>query len=117
MILTKDQLSQAFPIKTERVKLFETENEVLVRSIPATALGRFRDTKNPDAYIFVNVVVDEAGNRYWRDEDADQVEAQVAAEVIQLVVSKAFALSQVTPERRAEIKKNWTNPSGDGSGE
>jgi hypothetical protein len=116
MILTPDQLRETHALRTEKVKLFGTEGELLVRALPVHVMALADKQPNPDAYVFVNAVIDNAGKRYWQDSDALDVAFQVSQDVIQLVVAKAYSLSIVSEERKEEIKKNWPTLPAEASG-
>jgi hypothetical protein len=116
MLLTPSQVLQQHAIRTERIRIFDTEDEVIVRALPTHVIERAPRERSPDAYIFVNAVVDESGARYWTDEQAAEVADKVAPDVVQLVSSKAYALSTVNEARANEIKKNLKALAGEGTG-
>lgn len=107
MLITAQQLFEQHGHRTERVKLFDSDHELIVRGVPAHVLEKAPKESASDAFIFVNGVVDEKGARYWTDEQAATVAAQVAPDVLQLVVARIYALSMISAERQEEIKKNW----------
>ena len=116
MILTPDQLRETYALRTESVKLFDGEGELLVRALPTHVMLKAEKEPNPDAYVFVNAVVGKDGKRYWQDADALDVSFQVSQDVIQLVVAKAYTLSLISDDRREAIKKNWPTLNGATSG-
>jgi hypothetical protein len=116
MILTANQLLSDHRHKTARVAIAEGQ-EVIVRSLPSHVIEKAQQQKSADAWVFVNAVVDEQGKRLFKDEQAEEVAECVAADIMQLVTSKAFALSAVSSERKEEIKKNWEILRGSNSGE
>jgi hypothetical protein len=105
MILTAQQILQTHRLRTEIINV-GGEREINVRALPSHVIAASEKAKNPDAFVFVNAVVDETGKRLFKDEDVDEVAAEVESDLLQLVSSKAFSLSVVSAERREQIKKN-----------
>ena len=116
MILSKDQFFEAFAVKTENVRIAD-DKELRVRQIPSHVAAKFRQHENQEAFIFVNVVVDGEGKRYWSDDDIPTVVEKVDPSVVALVISRAWVLTDIEPERAEEIKKNWRTLRGETSGE
>jgi hypothetical protein len=115
MILTAEQILKTQKQRVEPVPL-GGGHEVLVRSLPSHVVDDSQKAKNSDAYVFVHAVVGEDGNRLFKDDQVDEVAETIASDVLNLVASKAFALSVVPEARRAEIKKNWAILHGEPSG-
>lgn len=119
MLLTKHQILEQ-RLKTEKLDLGD-DKEIIVRALPVHIVERAEKIQatdyGPDAFVFVNAVVDEQGKRIYADEDAAQVAEMVDGGLLQLVVSKSYALARLDPETRKRIKKNWTTQPGSNSGE
>lgn len=121
MLLTRDQiLEQRLP--QERVPVPWIEGgEVVVRAVPAHVMVRADNRDDPerpyDALVFVNVVVDEKGNRLYKDSEAKLVADTVDTALIRFVVAKAFHLAEIPEDRKEAIKKNWPTPDDEPSGE
>ena len=115
MILTAAQILETQKHRTEVVTLAEGQ-EIIVRSLPAHVVDASQKAKNPDAHVFANAVVDAKGDRLFKDEQIDEVAERVSSDVLQLVASKAYALSIVPKQRQEEIKKNWAILHGGPSG-
>ena len=105
-----------FRSRTETVVLGEGQ-EVIVRALPAHVVDGAQKAKNSDAYVFVNAVVDASGARLFKDDQIDSVAESISSDVLQLVSSKAYALSIVPKDRQEEIKKNWQTLRAEPSGE
>jgi hypothetical protein len=109
MLLTKEQiLAQRLP--TERVKVpWLDDAEMIIRAMPSHVMQKCTQLNGEygeDAYVFVNTVVDENGKRLYSDADAVDLANTVDPSLIRFVWAKAWAVSQISPERQAEIKKN-----------
>lgn len=88
-----------------------------MRSLPAHVVEKAQKADKSDAYVFVNAVVDASGKRIFADDQVDAVADSVASDALQVVVSKAYALSVVSTARQEEIKKNWEILRGSRTGE
>lgn len=117
MLLTAAQLASEFGAKTERMKLFGTEHEIIVRAAPTHIVVASKDHKMADAFIAAHSVVNENGERYWKDEQIEEIANTIAPEVMQLIAIKAMELAKPTPERVEVIKKNLENLLGKPIGE
>jgi hypothetical protein len=119
MLMTKEQILQRrLRFETIHVPWIEG-GEINVRALPGhvSQIAATMDAKDsPNAYVFVNAVVDGSGNRLYTDEDAKQVGDTVENDLIQLVVAAAFRLSTVPKDRQEHIKKNWATLDGEASG-
>jgi hypothetical protein len=110
VLLTKEQILQR-RLKVERVDIGQG-GEVMVKACPLHVMERSNsgiksEAFGNEAYVFVHVVVDEAGKRLYADEDVAMVASTVDTEVLQLVVSTSYRLAKVSPEAEERIKKNW----------
>jgi hypothetical protein len=109
MLMTREQiLAQRLPVERIRIPWIE-DAEIIVRAMPSHVMQKCTQLNGEygeDAYIFVNTVVDENGNRLYADSDAATLANTVDPSLIKFVWAKAWGLSQIPPERQAEIKKN-----------
>ena len=119
MILTREQILQQ-RLPTEMIEIPWIEGgEVLIRALPNAVIERSQriDDGTSDQYVFVNAVINEKGERLWKDDDAPLVGDTVDRALIELVVAAAFRISVISEERREAIKKNWPTPVIETSGE
>lgn len=119
MILTRDQiLQQRLPTETVEIPWIEG-GQVRVRALPNHVVERAQQLRDGthDEYVFVSAVVNEKGERLWKDDEAESVGETVERSLIELVVAAAYRLSVIPEERRAAIKKNWPTPDTGTSGE
>lgn len=105
MILNAAQLREQFAPKTERVQIFDTGHEVIVRALPAHIMDQASGHPKSDAFVFANAVVDEQGKRYYTDEQVNEIADTISHEVVHFVALKAYQLGSVSPERQEVIKK------------
>ena len=119
MILTRDAILSVPDLKTERIRVPEWGGEVIVRSLTGgertayeAAVSRMDDKGNVRvnrgivrARLVVLSVVDETGQRVFRDDDAAALNAKNAA-AIERIFDVARRLSGMTPQDVEELEKN-----------
>lgn len=107
MLLTKEQiLAQRLP--SERVDIpWIQDAQIIVRALPQPLTEIASNHEHWKGFVFVNAVVDEAGARLYSDDDAKKVVDTLDQSLIDLVVSKAYALAVIPDDRKEAIKKNW----------
>lgn len=115
MLLTREQiLSQKLPTKTIKVPWIEG-GEIMLRAIPAWVQNRSMQDKeitDPDALVFVHAVIDQDGNRIYKDEDADLIANEVDTALIRLVAFESIRMSEISEEKKEAIKKNYPAMAG-----
>jgi len=111
MILNKDAiLAQRRPIEKVAVPWLGEDAYICVRALPSHVFERARERKElGDAFIFVNVVVNESGERLYEDNEATDVAEKVSEDLVRLVIAASFRLAEVPADRQEAIKKNWGN--------
>lgn len=121
MLLTREQiLEQSLPRERCPVPWIEG-GEIVVRAVPGHLMVQADQKPDPerpyDSFVFVNCVVDDKGNRLYKDSEAKMIADTVDTALIQFVVAKAFHLAEIPEERKDAIKKNWPNQDDETSGE
>ena len=115
MILNKDSiLAQRRPIEKVAVPWLGEDAFIYVRALPTHVFEKSKDKKElADAFVFVNVVVNESGERLYEDKDDVAIADKVSEDLVRLAIAASFRLAQVPEDRQEAIKKNWgTLPIG-----
>lgn len=124
MILSREKLlAQTLRIERLTIPWIEGDGgpqEVIVRALPFHVLERLQKldsaTENVQAIVFVQSVVDESGNRLFKDEDATLVGEKVDSSLLALVTATAYRLSTPTAAQAEALKKSSGQSSTEGSG-
>lgn len=117
-VLNRDAILQANDLPTERVEVPEWDGEVIVRGLTAAERDQFeqsivetrgKDTRvnlrNIRAKLVALTVVDEEGNRIFRDEDVELL-GRKSATAINRIFEVAQRLSGLRPEDVDELAGN-----------
>ncbi len=95
--------------------------QLIVQQMSARALDEYRwiltskdvadiRRSSPNAFIFVNCVVDEEGKRVYGDNDINVVQDTVDPDLIDLVVQAVDQMAEASEERKEALKKSSKGP-------
>jgi hypothetical protein len=110
MLMSREQILQQ-RLKIEKIEVpWIPGGEINLRALPGHVTqiaAEMEPSASPNAFVFVNAVVDQNGQRLYSDEDAKLVADTVDNALVQLVVAAAFRISTIPKDRREIIKQRW----------
>lgn len=122
-LLTRDKILKADDLKKERVHVPAWNGDVFVRTMTGKERDAFEgeviregraSTDNIRARLLVRVLVDEEGNRLFKDEEADLL-GEKSTDALEELVNVAQMLNAMTNDDIEGLKKNSENDPSESS--